>query len=562
MITLMKKNQIAAWILSIMVITVISLGAMVYDLNNDLRATMWESEEVKLRLLVESNYAMVKGLAERADAGEFDVITAQSMIISALRPVRYNKTDYFFIYDVEGTGIMVPPKPDREGKNWSNEKDPNGVALIDELVKVGRSGGGFVHYHFARPGAIEPIPKLSYAMVYEPWGWMMGTGTYVDDVELRIHKQTIENIILMLIVMVVVTILSLVSFRAITKPLGAITASMGNLARGDTTSEVPYNTREDAIGDMSRAVEVFRKNALRVATLEAEQHETAARISEEKKSAAHALVDRFQRTVGNVISSVTEATTKMKNSARAVSESSQKTRTITELVAQESMEASMNVQTVASATEELSASIHEISAQVSKATTVTTSAVDESKQAHNSMGNLVLEVSKITDITSFISKIAHETRLLALNATIEAARAGEAGKGFNVVAHEVKGMSDKTAQATTDITDQLSHIQITTQATAATIDVIGKTIGTINGISAGVAAAVEEQNAATNEIARAVDQTAQITQHVSEHIAEVHDHAVAAGNMAGELYINVQELETDVQGLQKSIAEFLSQVLE
>jgi len=160
-----------------------------------------------------------------------------------------------------------------------------------------------------------------------------------------------------------------------------------------------------------------------------------------------------------------------------------------------------SISTVASAAEQLAASIAEISDQMSRSSQVANSAVDQVEETNRMVQGLTDASQQIGNVVELINDIAEQTNLLALNATIEAARAGEAGKGFAVVASEVKSLAHQTAQATQDISGQISSIQSATDGAVKAIDAIGATISSINEIASATAAAVEEQQAVTSEIA-------------------------------------------------------------
>jgi len=229
-------------------------------------------------------------------------------------------------------------------------------------------------------------------------------------------------------------------------------------------------------------------------------------------------------------------------------------------VAAASAQASQNVQAVATATEELSASIQEISRQVAECSSITGQAVTQATHSNATIQGLAAAAQKIGDILKLINDIAGKTNLLALNATIEAARAGEAGKGFAVVASEVKSLAAQTAKATEEISGQIREIQAATQASAASIDAINRTIGRVNEITTSVAAAVEQQNAATEEIARSAQEAAKGTSETSRHTEGLDAEAGANGQSADAVAKSAAVLSGHADVLRTRIHDFFAQV--
>ena len=281
---------------------------------------------------------------------------------------------------------------------------------------------------------------------------------------------------------------------------------------------------------------------------------------EEKQTAMRKLADDFEASVGEIIETVSSASTELEASAGALKKTSERAQELTTAVAAASEEASTNVQSVASATEELTSSVNEISRQVQQSARIANEAVDQARRTNDRVGELSKAAARIGDVVELINSIAGQTNLLALNATIEAARAGEAGRGFAVVASEVKALAEQTAKATGEIGQQISGIQAATQESVGAIKEISGTIEKLSEISATVASAVEEQGAATQEISRNVQQAAQGTQQVSSNIVDVQRGAGETGSSSSHVLSAAQSLSRDSSRLKLEVGKFLKTV--
>jgi methyl-accepting chemotaxis protein len=350
------------------------------------------------------------------------------------------------------------------------------------------------------------------------------------------------------------------SFFGIARPIGRITASMGVLANGDMSGEVPFAARRDEIGRMAAAVQVFKDNMIRARALEAEQQESEKRVAAQRKVEMQRLADEFQAAVGGIVDTVSAASTELEAAAGTLTRTAEVTQSLSGSVAAASEQASANVQSVASATEEMTSSVGEIGRQVQESSRIAADAVKQARQTDVRINELSQAAGRIGDVVKLITAIAEQTNLLALNATIEAARAGEAGRGFAVVASEVKQLASQTAKATDEISSQIAGMQAATQESVGAIKEIGATIGRISEIAATIAAAVEEQGAATQEIARNVGEAARGTAQVASNITDVNRGAGETGSASSQVLASAQSLSCESHHLKAEVDRFLSTV--
>jgi methyl-accepting chemotaxis protein len=346
----------------------------------------------------------------------------------------------------------------------------------------------------------------------------------------------------------------------IVRPVNLLKAVMEAFARNELQADVPGTERGDELGDMARTVEVFKKNGLEVERMRAEQRAAEQRSAEQRKADMRRLADAFEGAVGEIIETVSSASTELEASASTLTATAVRAQQVTTTVAAASEEASTNVQAVASATEEMASSVNEISRQVQESARMAGEAVDQARKTNDRVGELSKAAARIGDVVELINTIAGQTNLLALNATIEAARAGDAGRGFAVVASEVKALAEQTAKATGEIGQQITGIQAATQDSVGAIKEISGTIERLSEISSTIAAAVEEQGAATQEISRNVQQAAQGTQQVSSNITDVQRGAGETGSASSQVLSAAQSLSRDSNRLKHEVGEFLNTV--
>jgi len=500
------------------------------------RETMVEGYRNSIQAVVQTSLSIMKSYDARAAKGEFSREEAQSLAKGALRALRFFGNEYMFGYEFDGTNVFHGVRPDLEGtRKLADFKDSNGVLVIRGLIDAARSGDGTLIYNFPKAGGTDPMPKLAYAAIYEPWGWMIGTGVYIDDVDAAFRATLIKTL---LVTLAAALLLGLFGFRLVSrigKGLDGIADATDRIAKGDLAAQVAGADRADEVGALARSVETLRLSAIEAEDLR-RRHATLEREAEEgRRATMRRLADEFESTVGALVHSVAESAGQLTHTSGEMSRGAEQTTRLMDGAARAAGTTSGNVQAVAGATEELAASIREIAQQIAESTTGSARAVEDVRRTYALIEQLDGVARRTVEVVDLIRSIAEQTNLLALNATIEAARAGEAGKGFAVVASEVKNLANQTAKATDDVQAQIAAMTDATSSVVEAMRGVGGAIETVNNVASSISAAIEEQGAATRDISQNVNEAAQGVSSVSDSLNLVCSHATATGQASAEV---------------------------
>ena len=363
---------------------------------------------------------------------------------------------------------------------------------------------------------------------------------------------------------VVVTLLflgiALFASRTIGRPIQQIGGVLLQLARGKTDVAIPYVARRDEIGDTARAASVFKDNLLQMAGIEAQQKAAEARARQERQAEMLRLADTFEKSIGEIVKSVSTTSTQVETSAYTLTAVADTTKQLASAVASAAEQTSNNVRIVSGATDEISASTGEISNQSRHSSDMVQEAVRQAEMTDSRMAELMDAATRIGEVVNLITAIAGQTNLLALNATIEAARAGESGRGFAVVASEVKMLAQRTTEATEEIRAQVGGIQTASRDSVSALKDIRGTIIRLSEVAAAIAAAVDEQDATTHGIAQSVKQVAQGTSQVAASILDVNQRASETGSASSELLASARTLARESSKLRDEAQGFLATV--
>ncbi|WP_241243442.1 methyl-accepting chemotaxis protein [Caldicellulosiruptor changbaiensis] len=444
--------------------------------------------------ICESQYALQK-------SGKLSESQAQQTAKEIIRGLRYNSNDYIWINDLQPKMIMHPFNQELEGQDLSDYKDPTGFKLFVAMVDVvKKKGEGFVKYQWTKPNSNNNFPKMSYVVLFKPWGWVLGTGVYIDD--LVAYENNIKNslrMITLFVLLICFLIIFLITI-SISRRLKQVEEFAESLSKFDLSSNKGLNTSyNDEIGKVARTFSNMSQNMKDMISQIKQVSLSVFEAAKELTSASNEIANVSEQ-IALAISDVAKGSTEQANSIEQSSQRLNKLSEVIEDISEKMKESYSYAQTVFNTINEGNLLINSQEENMKN--------VKEIWQKVESLMNQFSSMStEIVQITSFISNLSKEINLLALNASIEASRAGEAGKGFMVVANEIRKLSDQTSSSAKQIGNLLKNIQ-----------------ANVENLTAGFSSfedALKKQDEITNDTKQAYSQIIELTKKLTEIFEEI-----------------------------------------
>ena len=493
-------------ILIVAVLMLLTLGLlMLKQIHGDL----YQAKRQQTQHVVQTASGVLAYYQNLEKTGVLSREAAQQQALSAVRGLRYDHDDYFWINDLTPVMIMHAANPKLDGQNLSAIRDPDGFAVFNEFVILAKAkGAGIVNYRWPKPGADAPVEKTSYIQLFEPWGWIIGSGVYVDDVQAEFNGQVWKASLIGLGIALLMALLVILIARSIVHPLQAAVNAMGNIASGES--------------DLTR-------------TLDTHGRDEVTQLSQHFNS----FTAKLRQVVGQLqvcANALGQSSTELGTNASQAHDRSQQQSQQMELVATAINQVTYGVQDVAKNAEHAASEMRDAQVQAQQGQVNIDGSLQQIDQLSSTISQAVdvirtlsSESTQIGGVLEVIRSIADQTNLLALNAAIEAARAGEQGRGFAVVADEVRLLAQRTQKSTAEIQVMIERLQGHSEAAVkvisdshsasqltieqagqagASLTAIGQALRNLNGLNASIASATLQQAHVVEDINQNVTQAA------------------------------------------------------
>jgi methyl-accepting chemotaxis protein len=569
-----------------LIVAIAALGVIVSGLSriDSIREREMGAREDLTRQLTETALSTIEGFEAQELSGDLDRKQAQAAAIAAVKAMRYGSDGYFWINDMRPYMVAHPMKPELEGTDLSGNEDPNGkklfVAFVDE---VKAHGAGFVDYMWPKPEVEDPQPKLSYVAGFEPWGWVVGTGIYVDDVDADVRAETITVAWQSGVILLVISLLAALIARFISRPVAELSTQMDRFAAGEVAAYDPnagLTETRPALDDLAD----YLRNAAGVAERIAEGDLTVDVTPRSEHDVLGTALAHMSGNLRSLVGGVSQAATTLGAASQEMASTSEETgRAVSEIataagdVAQGAERQVHVVEAARAASDEVTAAVGDSAANAEETARAAVGARELSRQgveaaeeanaamrsvresSHEVSGairGLAAKSEQIGGIVATITGIAEQTNLLALNAAIEAARAGEQGRGFAVVAEEVRKLAEDSQSAAASISGLVAQIQdetheavrVVEQGEQRTADGAA-TVEQTREAFERIGVSVDDMTGRIDLIAAAVQQIAGNAARMRDEMGEVAGVAEASSASAEQVSASTQEASASTQQL-------------
>ncbi|HNY21624.1 MAG TPA: methyl-accepting chemotaxis protein [Treponemataceae bacterium] len=479
----------------------VSFRSMVNTQISILDSTLREGFDRSIRWEVETANSLLLKIAALKDEGKLPEAQANDLAKVLLRELRYDKEGYFWADTTEGINVVLLGSA-TEGKSRMEMLDAKGYPLVKNIIANGmKEGGGYTDNWFPKAGTDIPLPKRSYSLYSKPWGWVLGTGAYVDDIDAAVSQKRASAFGAMNAAILFTVIFSFV---------GTLLAALIAITVGSRlVKPIVYAAEQTEIvssGDLSKPLD--------------------PRMSRTKDETGHLInaLDTMRRDLGELIGGIVETAGKIGSGSTELSQTAQD-------VATGASEQAASTEQISASIEQMTSTIRQNADNAAETERIARKAASDALEGSGAVRDAVAAVTQIAERIAIIEEIASQTNLLALNAAIEAARAGEAGKGFSVVAGEIRKLAERSGSSASEI----RSISATTSSLAAhagtVLESLAPDIGKTADLVAEISAASGEQRVGADQIAQAMIQLDAIVQ---KNAAASEELAASAQNLNGE----------------------------
>lgn len=469
--------------------------------------------QLEMRALVESAFGVIDHHGKLADAGTLSVDEAKLRAAAVIESLRYGEAGYFWINDAGPSMVMHPHTPELNGQDLTHLTDPNGKRLFVSFVETAEANaeGGIVEFGWPKPGEHSAVPKISYVKLYRPWGWIVGTGVYVDDIDAAFWRQATTLGAVVAGTSVVLLLVATVVGRSILTPIRKLQHAVEEVAvRGDLSVRANI-VQGGELGAMGRHFNDMLEH------LQQFVHQVGSAVNEVASASTElaTITEQMQRSVKIELGQTTHVATAMNEMSATVKE-----------IAADAV-------VTADATRDADGQVMHGTNVVNGVTETIGQLAEEVRQAGGVIGKLAEDSQAIDKVLDVIRGIAEQTNLLALNAAIEAARAGEQGRGFAVVADEVRGLAQRTQESTSEIQQMILTLQERTEAAVSVMNA---------GQEQAVLSKTREQDA-VDSLASIADSVARIKD-MSVHIATASEQQSVVAEDVNQSIIKIDTIAT------------------
>jgi len=485
---------------------------------------MLETRREYLRHLTEAAYGVLEGQEAQVKAGIIPRSEAQRRAVELIKAIRFGKTGYFYVFTNDLRIVTVPIKPEMEGKPVDTFKDAKGKFIYVELNQLGRQPeGGFLNILFAKPGQTGVFPKMNYVRGFEPWGWNIGTGIYIDDLQAQIRAFTWSILGTLLLLSVLLTLGVRAYARRMTRPLREL---VEGLRHSDLSRTITIDS-QDEIGQAAQAFNAYNAN-LRGQILEVSGFADRVASGSTELSASASEMGRAMEEIARVSEHLGSAGLRVSQSMQGLSEKATQ-------VAHQTREGQRESQGAVADTE--------LSAETGQG-------------AMRSMEEIQRATDQIVQTVRVIQEIARQTNLLSLNAAIEAAKAGVHGKGFAVVAEEVRKLAERSRGAAKDVEGLIELTRNVVQGGTTSVQL---TIQSLAGIRNRIQAVADRINQIGSFSQNQADTSNEVNQMMDETSLGLAQNATATHELsatAREIVHTAEDLSQVAEGLRHMVSGF------